>query len=124
MSSSTYTALVVGATGAIGKQLVRELVSSSSCKQVIAWTRHPLQEEKEARKEQIKRLFFNNEHDNSQQDLQAAAKTKLVLRQVDYDHLKEQDFIVGGDLAAVPVSAVFCCLGTTRKGRYCTIVCR
>jgi len=41
VSDSAYRAVVVGATGAVGSALVRELLASTACDQVVALTRRP-----------------------------------------------------------------------------------
>ena len=39
----TYRAIVIGATGAVGSALVRELLASSECDGVVALTRRPVE---------------------------------------------------------------------------------
>ncbi|GLE04978.1 hypothetical protein PINS_up013962 [Pythium insidiosum] len=93
---SAYTALVVGSTGAVGRELIAELVASAKCEKVIALARREIPEEQWTTA--FPRVDVN------------AAKKKLQVRAVDFDALGEKD---------VPpterVDAAFCCLGTTRK---------
>ncbi|KAJ0395686.1 hypothetical protein P43SY_002479 [Pythium insidiosum] len=95
-SSAAYTALVVGSTGAVGRELIAELVASTKCGKVIALARREIPEE------QWSTAFPRVDVD--------AAKLKLQVRAVDFDALSEK---------AIPptehVDAAFCCLGTTRK---------
>ncbi len=42
----TYRAVVVGATGAVGSALVRELLASSACDGIVALTRRPMDDER------------------------------------------------------------------------------
>ena len=93
---SSYVALVIGSTGAVGRDLVAELVSSSRCTKVIALSRRDVPESK-----------WNSVFPFM--DFETAGK-KLQVQKVDFDHFSESD-ISGPD----KVDAVFSCLGTTRK---------
>lgn len=42
--SQSYTALIYGSTGAVGKELVEHLLNSSKWKKVIVVVRNPLKE--------------------------------------------------------------------------------
>ncbi|OWZ13722.1 Oxidoreductase [Phytophthora megakarya] len=93
---ASYVALVIGSTGAVGRDLVAELVSSSKCTKVIALARRDVPE---------------SAWSSTFPSLDAsAAKNKLEVRQVDFDSLSEAD-IKPSD----KVDAAFSCLGTTRK---------
>ncbi|KAJ8576588.1 hypothetical protein ON010_g2622 [Phytophthora cinnamomi] len=91
-----YIALVQGATGAVGRDLVAELVQSSSCSRVIALTRREIPET------QWGRAFPSMDV--------AAAQTKLQIVPVDFEELHRDWKKVTGE-----VDAAFSCLGTTRK---------
>uniref|UniRef100_A0AAV1UWL2 NAD(P)-binding domain-containing protein n=1 Tax=Peronospora matthiolae TaxID=2874970 RepID=A0AAV1UWL2_9STRA len=93
---SSYVALVSGSTGAVGRDLVAELVASSRCIKVIALSRRDVPDS-----------MWNSVFPSM--DFETAGK-KLQVQQVDFDHLSESD-IPGLDT----VDAVFSCLGTTRK---------
>ncbi|CAI5723587.1 unnamed protein product [Hyaloperonospora brassicae] len=93
---SLYVALVIGSTGAVGRDLVAELVSSSRCTKVIALTRRDIPES-------MWTSVFPS------MDCAVAAK-KLTVRKVDFDRLSDSDLA-----ATDKVDAVFSCLGTTRK---------
>jgi oxidoreductase len=98
---AAYTALVVGSTGAVGRDVVAELVASATCAKVIALTR------REIPQDQWATSFPAMDS--------AAAQGKLEIRPVDFDSLSESD-IKQDD----KIDAAFCCLGTTRKGgRHC-----
>ncbi|RLN88302.1 hypothetical protein BBJ28_00024158 [Nothophytophthora sp. Chile5] len=93
---SSYVALVIGSTGAVGRDLVAELVASAKCSKVIALARRDVPE---------------SSWDTAFPSLNAeAAKTKLEVRQVDFNQLDEEKI-----KAADGVDAAFSCLGTTRK---------
>ncbi|KAF4146100.1 putative protein fmp52 [Phytophthora infestans] len=91
-----YVALVQGATGAVGRDLVAELVQSPSCTKVIALTRREVPET------QWGEAFPSMDV--------SAAQNKLEIIPVDFEEL-------GRDWNKIPVSvdAAFSCLGTTRK---------
>ncbi|GMF43849.1 unnamed protein product [Phytophthora fragariaefolia] len=91
-----YVALVQGATGAVGRDLVAELVQSPSCSRVIALTRREIPET------QWSQAFPSMNV--------AAAQTKLEIVPVDFEELHRDWKKVTGD-----VDAAFSCLGTTRK---------
>ncbi|CAI5717030.1 unnamed protein product [Peronospora destructor] len=93
---SSYVALVIGSTGAVGRDLVAELVSSAKCTKVIALTRRDVPESA------WKSTFPSLDAD--------AAKNKLEVRKVDFNSLSEED-VKPSD----KVDAAFSCLGTTRK---------
>ncbi|KAJ3250204.1 Oxidoreductase htatip2 [Chytriomyces hyalinus] len=93
---AAYESLVLGATGAVGSQVVSQLVQSPLCTRVFALTRRQLSASEKTDK-------FGSE---------AANSPKLDVKVVDFDALKQQDFNVGRD-GKTP-EAVFCCLGTTR----------
>ncbi|ETI42057.1 hypothetical protein F441_12713 [Phytophthora nicotianae CJ01A1] len=91
-----YVALVQGATGAVGRALVAELVQSPSCTKVIALTRREIPDT------QWGDAFPSMDV--------AAAQNKLEIIPVDFEEMNR-------DWKKVPVSvdAAFSCLGTTRK---------
>ncbi|KAI9916593.1 hypothetical protein PsorP6_018209 [Peronosclerospora sorghi] len=93
---SSYVALVIGCTGAVGRELVSELVSSTKCTKVIALARRDVP--KSAWKSTFPSLDVNT------------AKRKLEVRRVDFNHLSETDI-----QSEEKVVAAFSCLGTTRK---------
>ncbi|ETL88724.1 hypothetical protein L917_12224 [Phytophthora nicotianae] len=93
---SSYVALVIGSTGAVGRDLVAELVASAKCSKVIALARRDVPESA------WKSTFPSLDGE--------AAKSKLEVRQVDFNSLSEAD-IKPSD----KVDAAFSCLGTTRK---------
>ncbi|CAH0482103.1 unnamed protein product [Peronospora belbahrii] len=93
---SSYVALVIGSTGAVGRDLVAELVSSTNCTKVIALSR------RDVPASAWKSTFPSLDVD--------AAKEKLEVRQVDFDRLSEVDM-----QNMDKVDAAFSCLGTTRK---------
>ncbi|RLN52094.1 hypothetical protein BBJ28_00003860 [Nothophytophthora sp. Chile5] len=93
---SSYVALVIGSTGAVGRDLVAELVASAKCSKVIALARRDVPESSWA----TAFPSLNAE----------AAKTKLEVRQVDFNQLDEEKI-----KAADGVDAAFSCLGTARK---------
>jgi oxidoreductase len=91
---TSYVALVIGSTGAVGRDLVAELVASAKCSKVIALARRDVPE---------------SAWSSTFPSLDAeAAKGKLEVRQVDFNSLSEED-------VAGQVDAAFSCLGTTRK---------
>lgn len=91
-----YVALVQGATGAVGRDLVAELVQSSSCTKVIALTRREIPE--------------TSWGDAFPLIDVAAAQNKLEIVPVEFEELHR-------DWKKIPieVDAAFSCLGTTRK---------
>ncbi|KAK1930432.1 Oxidoreductase HTATIP2 [Phytophthora citrophthora] len=93
---SSYVALVIGSTGAVGRDLVAELVSSARCTKVIALARRDVPESS-----------WGSTFPFLDADV---AKNKLEVRKVDFDALSETDI-----KAADKVDAAFSCLGTTRK---------
>ena len=99
---SAYIALVVGSTGAVGREVVAELVQSSKCGHVIALSRRDIPEDK------WPQAFPSLDAD--------AAKTKLEIRVVDFDDQKETDYHAHTTAAKKHPDAVFSCLGTTRQG--------
>ncbi|EQC39779.1 hypothetical protein SDRG_03204 [Saprolegnia diclina VS20] len=86
-----YTALVVGATGAIGREVVKQLAASVRCTQVVALSRRAMDASALAAA------------------FPGAAANKIRVHVVDYDHLQP------ADVAGHGATATFCCLGTTRK---------
>lgn len=93
-----FVALVVGATGAVGRDLVAELVDAAHCSKVVALTRREVPESSWAAT--FPALSAT------------AAAGKLQIVPVDFDELHSE-------WAKVPVeeaNAAFSCLGTTRKG--------
>ncbi|TMW63893.1 hypothetical protein Poli38472_014803 [Pythium oligandrum] len=96
-TSSAYTAVVAGSTGAVGRELVAELVKSAKCTRVIALARREIPQDQWAK---------------SFPDLDMeTAKSKLEVRAVDFEQLSTSDVTRGNE----KVDAAFCCLGTTRK---------
>ncbi|KAE9096860.1 hypothetical protein PF010_g16176 [Phytophthora fragariae] len=93
---SSYVALVIGSTGAVGRDVVAELVASVKCSKVIALARRDVPEAAWAT------TFPSLDAET--------AKGKLEVRRVDFDSLSEADIS-----AADRVDAAFACLGTTRK---------
>ncbi|KAI8609987.1 hypothetical protein BC830DRAFT_1147822 [Chytriomyces sp. MP71] len=92
---TTYEAVVLGATGAIGRELTSQLVASPACGRVTAFTRRELGPE-------ARQSLFGKH---------SAESDKLRVQTVDYNALKETDFRSEKGVAA---DVVFCCLGTTR----------
>ncbi|KAG6944942.1 hypothetical protein JG688_00016822 [Phytophthora aleatoria] len=91
-----YVALVQGATGAVGRDLVAELVENPSCTKVIALTRREIPE---------------TQWGNAFPSMDVAtAQNKLEIIPVDFEELNR-------DWKKIPVDvdAAFSCLGTTRK---------
>ncbi|TMW63892.1 hypothetical protein Poli38472_014802 [Pythium oligandrum] len=95
-SPSAYTAAVAGSTGAVGRNLVAELVSSTKCAKVIALTRREIPED------QWPASF-------PQLDLETA-KSKLEVCKVDFEQITADDL-----KRSEKIDAAFWCLGTTRK---------
>lgn len=93
-----YTALVVGSTGAVGRELVAELVKSTKCQKIIALSRRdiPVEEWK---------ISFPT------LDIEQA-KQKLEIRKIDFETLNEKDINEKDG-----IDAAFCTLGTTRAGK-------
>ncbi|KAI9145136.1 hypothetical protein BKA69DRAFT_663644 [Paraphysoderma sedebokerense] len=79
------SALILGATGAVGKYVLNEALSSPAYKQVTIIGR--------------REIDYDGEH-----------KEKLVQKTVNFEKLGEQKDQFKGDF-----DTVFCCLGTTRK---------
>lgn len=97
-SSPLYSAVVIGSTGAIGREVVRELVGRASCSKVVALVR------KEVPETELSTKFPG---------LDTSKRDKLELRVVDFDHLSEADLLPHGETEH---KVGFCCLGTTRAG--------
>lgn len=95
----SYVALVIGSTGAVGRELVAELVESAKCSKVIALARRDVPEA--AWTATFPSLDAS------------AAHGKLEVRRVDFDNLSAD-----GVVAEDKVDAAFSCLGTTRKGAF------
>ncbi|KAF1318170.1 Unconventional myosin heavy chain 6, partial [Globisporangium splendens] len=94
----SYVALVIGSTGAVGRDLVAELVQSAKCAKVIALSRREIPESKWS-------ATFPS--------LDATlAQGKLEIRQVDFDQLASGQVIIQPE---EKIDAAFSCLGTTRK---------
>lgn len=93
----SYVALVIGSTGAVGRELVAELVESAKCKKVIALARRDVPESAWTK------TFPSLDA--------AAAQGKLEVRRVDFDSLTPES-VASTD----KVDAAFSCMGTTRKG--------
>ncbi|CEG49304.1 oxidoreductase htatip2-like protein [Plasmopara halstedii] len=93
---ASYVALVIGSTGAVGRDLVADLVASAKCAKVIALARHDVP-------------FLEWKSTFPSLDAEAA-KSKLEVRKVDFDNLSESDIGI-----ADKIGAAFSCLGTTRK---------
>lgn len=85
----SFRAVVLGATGAIGREVVAELTGLDSCAQILVCSRRPLSKEDDR---------IDRDHE------------KITVQRVNYDTLNAADFQQG----SLP-TAVFCCLGTTRK---------
>ena len=96
--STSFSAIVAGCTGSIGRDTTRLLVANTNCDKVIGFSR------REIPMSDWSTVF--PEIDMEQ------AKDKLIIQKVDYDALKESDF---ESIKDTPVR-VFSCLGTTRKG--------
>ncbi|TYZ65289.1 hypothetical protein PybrP1_013196 [[Pythium] brassicae (nom. inval.)] len=96
--SASYVALVLGSTGAVGRDLVAELVASSKCAKVIALTRRDVPEA--AWRETFPALDV------------AQAHGKLEVRTVDFEQLAASEVVIHRE---EKVDAAFSCLGTTRK---------
>lgn len=92
-----YTVVVSGATGAVGRDLVAELVRSPNSTKVVALTR------REIPKSDWATAFPLVDT--------AIAETKLEVRPVNFDALPDDL------LSADGADASFCCLGTTRNGK-------
>ncbi|MFC4098778.1 NAD(P)H-binding protein [Paenibacillus xanthanilyticus] len=86
-AAAPYSALVVGATGLVGSELVRQLARDPSCTSVTVLARRPL---------------------NDPALKQAAADGRLRVIVADLDRLEEA-------LAGVAADVVYCALGTTIK---------
>jgi len=86
-----YTAVVVGATGAIGRCLIKELVESEKCTRVTALVRKVDEDVGKA---------FNVSAE--------AAQKKLRVQQIDFDRPEDHKDYFSADVG-------FCCLGTTKR---------
>lgn len=95
----SFVALVVGATGAVGRDLVAELVDSAHCSKVVALTR------REVPQSSWDAVFPSMNP--------TAAVGKLEVIPIDFDELHSEWKKVPAD----GVGAAFSCLGTTRKGK-------
>lgn len=92
----SYVALVIGSTGAVGRDVVAELVASAKCSKVIALARREVPE-----------AAWSSTFPSLDAE---AAKGKLEVRRVDFDSLSDADISANDK-----VDAAFSCLGTTRK---------
>ena len=105
MSPEPYTAVVAGATGAIGREVVRLLIDSPSCTQVTALVRSAASAEAK-----LSQTALGTPIDSAAK----ASKLKLVV-EYDWEALCGQ----GSDGAAAAVFSGFSfainCMGTTRK---------
>ncbi|KAF0693589.1 Aste57867_15454 [Aphanomyces stellatus] len=90
-TSMEYKAIVLGGTGAVGRELIKLLAASNRCNGVVALTRRPI---------------ASSAYATTFPGLQN--ETKLVVDAVDFDKLKLDDF------AKHNADACFSCLGTTR----------
>lgn len=101
-SNMSYVALVIGSTGAVGRDLVAELVASAKCAKVIALTRREIPESKWPTAFPALDV--------------AQAQSKLEIRAVEFDQLaSDSQVLIKPD---EKVDAAFSCLGTTRKGAF------
>lgn len=91
----TYRAVVFGATGATGREVVRELAESSTCSKVNAVSRRDVQRE---------------EFDKVFPGISELAKDKIFVKKVDWERFTES---IGN--TCKESDAAFCCLGTTEK---------
>lgn len=98
-ASSAYVALVIGSTGAVGRDLVAELVASAKCAKVIALARRDVPES--AWETTFPALDV------------VQARGKLEVRTVDFEQLAASEVVIRRE---EKVDAAFSCLGTTRKG--------
>lgn len=97
----SLVALVIGATGAVGRELVAELVDAAHCSKVVALTRRELPPS-------TWEATFPSMNATT-----AAGKLEII--PIDFDELHSE-------WKKVPVdgmNAAFSCLGTTRKGERC-----
>jgi oxidoreductase len=92
---SSYKAIVIGSTGAIGRELVKLLAESAKCTKVIALSRRAIDTSS------LTSVFPG---------LPAEQTAKVHVHVVDYEKLQSSDFDLHN------ADAAFCCLGTTRKG--------
>jgi len=90
-----FRAVVFGATGATGRELVSELAHSESCTSVNAVTR------REIKKEDFPKVFPN---------ISPQGVNKVKIKVVDYERLSET---IGDSCTSADVA--FCCLGTTQS---------
>lgn len=90
-------ALVIGSTGAVGRELVAELVDSAHCSKVVALARREIPET--AWSDAFPSMNVT------------AAATKLEVVAIDFDDLHNEWKKLPTD-----ANAAFSCLGTTRKG--------
>ncbi|KAF0693588.1 Aste57867_15453 [Aphanomyces stellatus] len=88
-----YNAIVLGGTGAVGRELIKLLAASGRCKKVIALSR---------------RAIESSAYGTTFPGLLEEHNAKVVVHPVDFDNLKLDDF------ASHNADACFCCLGTTR----------
>ncbi|CAK4760512.1 hypothetical protein LEN26_007661 [Aphanomyces euteiches] len=88
-----YNAIVIGSTGAVGRELVKLLAASSRCKKVVAFSR---------------RAIEPPSYPSVFPGLSQEFSEKVAVHTVDFDNLQLQDF------AAHNADACFCTLGTTR----------
>ncbi|TYZ63663.1 hypothetical protein PybrP1_006796 [[Pythium] brassicae (nom. inval.)] len=96
---NAYVALVIGSTGAVGRDLVAELVASAKCAKVIALTRRDVP--------------ASEWHAAFPALDTALAAEKLEVRAVDFEQLSASAVVVRAE--EKKVDAAFSCLGTTRK---------
>ncbi|KAJ3087672.1 hypothetical protein HK100_008300, partial [Physocladia obscura] len=114
-NTNSYTALVVGATGAVGSRVVAQLLASARCKRVIALTRREL--DVPALRATFKADALAKQSDTTFDTL---AAEKLNVRVVDFEALagntanNDNASNTNNNTTVGPADAVFCCLGTTR----------
>lgn len=94
-----FSAVVVGCTGAVGREVVRLLVNNKACQKVIGFSRRSIEPENWTN-------VFNID------PVDDATKSKLLIRATDYEALSEKNFQL--ENGKFP-SKVFYCLGTTRR---------
>lgn len=92
-----FSAIVVGCTGAIGRDVVRLLVNHENCDKIIGCSRRTIEPEHWSKTFGV---------------TPAEASSKLSFRALNYDNLTEANFRM--DDGKGPAK-VFYCLGTTRK---------
>jgi oxidoreductase len=91
----TFRAVVFGATGATGREVVRELAETATCSKVNAVSRREIQRE---------------EFDKVFPGISEEGKDKVSVKAVDFERFKDTI----GDTCKES-DAAFCCLGTTQK---------